>query len=74
MGDATFTVIPGGSGAMVLRGSNGNVFSTSDFGLDESTFGPDFDPSAITDSERYRSLDFCPVSYTHLTLPTNREV
>ena len=30
--------------------------------------------ASIPFAGRYRMVDFIPVSYTHLTLPTNREV
>src|SRR4051812_2010706 len=55
---AAFTIYQGGNDERPIRGSNGNTFSPSSFGIDGSTFGPDFDPSSITDSDRFRTLDF----------------
>ncbi len=52
------TVFPPQDGGTILRGSSGQTWAVSSFGIDGTTFGPDFDPATITDSDRYRALDF----------------
>ena len=52
------TVFTPQDGGTILRGSSGQTWAVSSFGIDGTTFGPDFDPSTITDSDRYRALDF----------------
>lgn len=45
-------------GERPIRGNRGGSFTPSSLGVDGSTFGPDFDPAVITDSDRFRTLDF----------------
>ena len=55
----TLKTLFGVSGAEpTLRGSNGTIYAVSSFGVDGTTFGPDFDPGAVIDSERCRGLRF----------------
>lgn len=56
---ASLKQLLGVSGAeATLRGSSGAVFAVSSFGVDGTTFGPDFDPAAVVDSERCRGIRF----------------
>lgn len=43
---------------LVIRGNRGTTWTASSFGVDGTTFGPDFNPGALFESERYRELDF----------------
>jgi hypothetical protein len=45
-------------GERVLRGNAGSLYAPSSFGVDHTTFGPEFDPREHFDSDRYRELDF----------------
>lgn len=42
----------------VIRGNRGKIYSPSSFGVDFTTFGPDFSPDDHFNSDRYRKLDF----------------
>lgn len=42
----------------VLRGNKGTIYAVSSFGVEGTTFGPDFQPGEHFDGDRYRELDF----------------
>ncbi len=52
------SVFAPGRAEQPIRGSSGAIYVPSSFGVDGTTFGPDFDPAQVIQGDRYRCLDY----------------